>query len=488
MANLLKNVVEFVLPKKKQKAGGVSVTDTFKEDNDQTLTLPDYQSYLQDIQQTRLSDDEQDLIDSLFVNDPDCSAAVNAYLTLSDTEPMILVFNENDELDRDGIKLAHGIMRSLFEINDYTLGFQKKMSFREFKEAQGWLLLARGSVGAELVYDKAMRPSEIRIVDMATIKYKEKKNGEFKPIQKTTNSDEIDLDIPTFFVSSYRQSPTSPYTHSHFTAAINTIASRSKMINDLYRIMNYTGYPRIEVKVFEQVLLKNCPESIASDTVKRNAWINERLRELSNKLNSLQPTSPIVHTDSAELGILNEKMSGASLQIKEIIDTFNAQNQAGLKVVATVLGRGTAGVNTASTETIIFSKAADGFNRPMEDLMSRILTFALRMSGYKGRCVFRFEPVELRPALELENQKTMLQARMMTQLSYGLIPDDYFHLVVNGRLGSENSPQLSGTRFLDEPQSVDSSDPNANSSALNRELTPDNNTSSKAPDVQPDEK
>ena len=156
--------------------------------------------------------------------------------------------------------------------------------------------------------------------------------------------------------------------------------------------------------------------------------------------------------------------------------------------MATVLGRGTAGVNTASTETIIFSKSADAFNRPMEDLMSRVLTLALRIAGFEGYCEFKFEPVELRPALELENQKTMLQTRMLTQLSYGLITDDEYHLRVNGELAADGAKPLSGTNFLSGGQTVDTSDPNANRSSLNRELTPDNETSSKSNSVQPDEK
>lgn len=484
--NLASALVEFVLPKKKNKAGGLAFTDSYKPGRANTLALPEYQQYLSDIQDDRLSDDEYDLIDKLFINDPDCSAALNAYLTLSDTPYQMLVYNQEGELDKDGIKLAESIMNSLFSINDYSLGYQMKPSFREFKDEQGWMLLSRGTIGAELVYDKAMRPSSIRVVDMAYVKFTEQKNGEYKPIQKTKNgNEEIDLDIPTFFTTKYRQSPTTPYAHSFFAAAINTIASRAKIINDLYRIMNYTGYPRIEVKVMEEVLMKNCPKAYQDDESKKASWVNEQLAHITNRFVTLQPTSPIVHTDSAEVSIINEKMAGASLQVSEIIDMLNAQNQAGLKVVATVLGRGEAGVNTASTETIIFSKSADAFNRPMEDIMSRILTLALRIAGFEGYCEFRFDPVELRPALELENQKTMLQSRLLQQLNYGLITDDEFHLRVNGELAADGVPELSGTRFLDESTNeTDTTDPEADRSSLNRELAGENKTASKSNGVR----
>ena len=83
--NILSSFVEFVLPKKKTTSGGKSVTDTYQSGQTETLSLPDYQQYLNDIQDDRLSDDVFDLVDKLFVDDPDCSAAVNAYLTLSYT-------------------------------------------------------------------------------------------------------------------------------------------------------------------------------------------------------------------------------------------------------------------------------------------------------------------------------------------------------------------------------------------------------------------
>ena len=76
----------------------------------------------------------------------------------------------------------------------------------------------------------------------------------------------------------------------------------------------------------------------------------------------------------------------------------------------------------------------------------------------------------------------------MTQLSYGLITDDEFHLRVNGELAAETAKLLSGTNFLDGNDTVDTSDPTANRSPLNRELTPDNEKSSKSNSVQPDEK
>jgi hypothetical protein len=55
------------------------------------------------------------------------------------------------------------------------------------------------------------------------------------------------------------------------------------------------------------------------------------------------------------------------------------------------------------------------------------------MAGYQGRIVARFNPVELRPDLELEPQKVMKSARLKQDLSAGLITDLEYHMEMYGR-------------------------------------------------------
>lgn len=488
MASMSK-LFDFIMPKKTMKKGGVSYTDSYDPSaSGEVIDVPEYNKFLNDIQTVRTGGTSLEIMKELFQTDPDCSAAVNAYLSLSDTKPIIKAYDNNGELSRDGIKLAQSLLYQLFSITDYSLGYQRKASFREFKEQLGYMILLRGEIGVELICDDAKRPTSLRCVDMATVKFKEKKPGEFKPEQETENTtSSINLDIPTFFTARFRQDPTEVYSDSFFTSAINTIAARSTVINDLYRIMKITGFPRIKITVVEEVLKKNAPESIRDDATKMNAWVRQQLQLVSSSYAALTATSAFVHTDSIEAGVLNDKNPGASLQVSEIIQTLDAQNQAGLKVVATVLGRGQAGVNTASTETIVFAKHANAFNRPIEDVLSAALTLAARLNGFSGWVELSFSDVELRPALELENQNTMKQTRYNTMLSLGEITDDEYDLAILGRLRDKSLPQLSGTNFDAAGSSqVDTYDPTANQSPLNKELSGENDTAAKSASVQPE--
>ncbi len=82
--------------------------------------------------------------------------------------------------------------------------------------------------------------------------------GVYKPRQKVQGSTNgVMLDTPLFFIEYFRRDPTSIYSDSFFVSSITTIAARQQVINDLYRLMQITGWPRMDVKVLEEILINN---------------------------------------------------------------------------------------------------------------------------------------------------------------------------------------------------------------------------------------
>ena len=472
-------VFEFILPTKSSKAGGTSVTDTYKSGNTEVLSAPTYREHLNDIYSTRTSSDAQTLLKELFRTDPDCSAAVNAYLTTSNTDLIYTVKDSTGEYSQDGARLLQQTIDRITRRNDYTLGYQPKSSINGIRESLKYMLLLRGAVGAELIFDKMMLPSEIRNVDMYYVKWYEKKPGEFKPQQETTESGEkISLDIPTFFTSTFRQDPTSPYTYSYFVSAINVIAARQQVINDLYRIMNVTGFPRIDLTVMEETVIKNAPSNIKDKPEELKKWVTGIVQGVANSFNGVAPDQPFSHTDSIQAKMINDKNPGGSLQIEDIIATLNAQNQAGLKAVSAFLGRGNSGVNTATVEAQVFAMNAQELNEPIDYILSEVFTLALRIQGFDGIVEIKSRPVNLKPEIELEAQTVMKQSRLLEELSLGLISDEEYHLKMEGRIPLWNYPKLSGTNF--RSNKVNTADVSPNSDPLGRAITPDDDASARS--------
>lgn len=448
MASLDK--LEFILPKKKQKAGGQAATPGYNA-GDIVRPVPSYDNHRQDLFDRRQSDDSRALLNDLVRHDPDVSSAIFAFGTIAGSAEMyVIAYDPDNQVDADGIKLANAILAKLFTATDYSLGYNPKMSKKQFLDDIRFSTILRGIFGIELVYDKALEPYELRLVDMATVEWQETKFGVYKPLQEVKGiNDPVSLDIPTFFTEKFHQNPNDIYAYSTFVSSINTIAARQQVINDLYRIMQLTGYPRLDITVLESVLMQNAPPSMRNDPKQRQQFVDQQLASIRASFTSIRPDQAFVHTDAVEAGMVNDKNPGASLKIDQIIDTLDAQNQAALKTMPSVVGKGQNG-DTASAEARLFALSCDSLNKTVAAGMSEALTFACRVAGFQGRIEVRFPSIELRPTLELEPHFTMKASRLKQDLSLGIITDLEYHLQMYQRPPPNGYKELSGTGFLEQ--------------------------------------
>ena len=460
-----------------------SVTPTYNNQApDRVLTLPLYREHLDVLYDDRLAKTSQDLLQELFRNDPDVSAAVGAYLTLSDTPMTMTVFDYEGELDPQAtIDLAQ-LVRALTRPTDYTQGFQMKTNLPMLCQELRYMLLLRGGIAGELVFNKNLVPERIQQVDFKTLEFFETEPGKYKPRQKVAGQNEgVSLDFPSFFIAYHRRDPTKVYPSSDFLSVINTVAARQQVINDLYRIMQVTGFPRIAIKVIEEVLMKSAPADVRDDSGALNQWANDQLNSVSSAFATLRADQAFAHFDSVEPSVINDKKPGAEANIGGVIEVLNAQNQAALKTMATVIGRGDGSVGVASAEVRIAAMNADQLNVPIKHFFDQFLTFLIHVYGIQGFVETRFAPAELRPDLELEPQKVLRQNRMLLDLSLGNITDVEYHMANYGRLPPASSKPLQGTGFQDKGPEVDVGNvsPNANGGSLGKSLTSDGGEAAK---------
>lgn len=469
--SILNGLGDLILPKGKGTKGGKGAPPGFNP-SQAVITLPTYRDHLEDIFNTRTASDSRSLMATLANMDPDVSSAINAFLSVSGSAPLYLTaYNEANEVDPEGIKLGQTILALLTTTSDYTIGYSSKPTVNALANIHRYMILLRGSTACELVLDKKYVPFELRTVDPATLTWERPNKDKLKPIQTPAGSnEEIDLDIPTFFTTSFHQSPLDTYTYSPFVSAINTIASRQLVINELYRIMKIVGYPRVDVSVMESVLMENAPASLRTDPQKIRQYVEAELNRVRAAINNLQSSDAFVHSNAIDAKIINDKNPSAGLQIENVIEVLNAQNQAALKVMPAVVGKSDNG-QVASTEARLFALNADALNRSVADIFSKALTLAARLTGYAGRVVAYFPPVELRPELELEPQLTMRSSRLKEDLSLGLITDGEYHMKMYGRPQPDGVEDLSGTGFEHSKIRIDAEGVTPNSDPLGRSLS-----------------
>lgn len=484
MASVIGSLADLLGLNKKQtkpKKGVVAVLPTYDPNADGgKIAVPSFNQHTQDIFETRAANDSRTLMNEMFVHDSDLSAAVNGYLTLADTDLMVWVVDPSTgNIDRELTMQLQAMILALTEPFDYSKGFQLKPDLRTTTEEMRYMALLRGGIGTELVFDKNLVPERLENVDLATVQWTEKNPGEYKPYQLDKNNREISLDIPTFWTAFHRRDPTKIYQAGNFVAAINSIAARQLVINELYSIMRMTGYGRITVSVAEEIILKNAPVQLRTDPVRLKAYLNERLQSIGQSLQGLKSGAPFIHWDSVKPDVLNDKNPGAALDIRPVIEVLNQQQQAALKTMPTVLGRGQNG-QVAGAEARFAAMCADQLNKPVAMNLRRAFQFMLNVYGVAGIVHCEYAPAELRPDLELEPQRVMKSARLKDDLSLGLITDQEYHMKMYGRPAPAEAPELSGTGFMNTGPQADVSAISPNDDPLGQSITPQNAKSARS--------
>src|SRR5690606_14818653 len=157
----------------------------------------------------------------LAMYDPDVSAAFAAYMTLSNTAMRYVAKTIEGEIDTAANTMLAQLMTTLTNPTDYSVGFTMPRSLRTRNSDLRYMLMLRGSIALEMVLDQKFGLVDVRNIDTNSLEWYEKKPGVVTPVQKV-DSDEKDLNIPTFFYASHRKDPTSPYSKSMFISVINT--------------------------------------------------------------------------------------------------------------------------------------------------------------------------------------------------------------------------------------------------------------------------
>lgn len=191
------NLVQILMPKGKGKRGGVALTPRFNPQQP-VMSAPQYNQHLVDLFSARTSGSSTTLLNDLVNHDPDVSSAIHSYLTIgASSTPIVFAYDANNQLDPKGIELANQILTALTDTFDYTQGFSRKPTLNGLANNLRHMGLLRGALAVELVLDKQYVPSELRLVDSASVQWKQPKAGVFEPYQKAvgTGSD-IDLNIP----------------------------------------------------------------------------------------------------------------------------------------------------------------------------------------------------------------------------------------------------------------------------------------------------
>lgn len=431
------------------------------------IPLPDAAPFYfnTDISSIRSLSDAYSAMRALVKVSGDVSMAVTSYIRLANTDIKFKVYDASHQLSDNGTMVLKSFLASLQYLNDYTYGYDDRIPMVGLSEISLFEIMVTGACSMELVLDKARMPFRLQPVSPSKLKWRigavDTGNGvnhKIIPWQQLQGQTVI-LDVPTFFSARLDQDVTLTYPKPPLESALNAAVFSAEVMQDIRRAVRRSGHSRLLVTLNTEQLVKAAPLDVRGDSSKMQEWMESVRLSLEQQIAGLNPESGLVVFDTVQAAYLNSEI-GSSADYSPFMDVVDGQTATALRTPPSILGKRMGGSqNISSAESLLFIKHVEGIRKPVESMLSRALTLAIRLLGFEGYVTATYDPVNLRPPDELEAFKQMKQARVLELLSLGFLTDQEAAEELGTGMRAPGAPPLSGTMFYG--QSAASMDPAA---------------------------
>ena len=407
------------------------------------------------------------------------SSAIFSIVEIAHTTHKIKAYNTSDhKTSPEGIATAQAILAAINSLHDYSEGYADKRTLSSIIETSLLETAVSGACCMELVLGKERLPDRINVIAYDTLKYISRGDGTKYPAQSSFTGEDIPLDYPTVFISELHKCANAAYVRPMYEPALLDAFHYEDFIGDMRRVVRRSGGSRLVASLIAEKVKAAAAPEIQNDPKKLLEWMERHRVEVEDVLKNLDPDDAIVTYDVVETELL--KADGEKSDYVPLMNAISGNLATSLKASPSILGLRINGSQSLSnTESLVYLKVAKSIQKPVADVMSRLLTLGCRLYGHDVYVQFEFDPINLRPEDELEAFRTMRMDNLLKLLSYGFISDEQFAVELGTGERPAGAPNLSGTLFLDAAAgTVNASSVSPNSDPQGRALQPD--TPSKA--------
>jgi hypothetical protein len=299
-------------------------------------------------------------------------------------------------------------------------------------------------MGIEVVLGATRIPAYFKSIPARLISWADSSPNAY-PVYKGPKKD-IHLNFPTIHYSATLQDGESAYADSPLQAAIQACLWDADFADSLRRAATKNLLQRMKITINSERYLKTLPITVAEDKDELKKHMDATVSALESQLAALSPDDSLVIFDILDADTIADANRSEDRTISVLRSLIDGRIVAGAKILPAIIGRGESS-SAASTESLLFLKAVAASQLELNILLSRALTFCVRLMGYDAYVQFELEEVNLRPSLELETFKAVRQSSKLEQLSLGMITDVKACIDVTGALPPQGYKPLSGTMF-----------------------------------------
>jgi len=390
------------------------------------------------------------LINILIDSNPDVSQALYSFLRMCNSGFIVEVFGNNGKPFKQGQKVIDEWIRRC-DLQQTNKGFKEDRSMNSFVNKVHLSFFTKGAGASEVVLNDKLEPSYLQPVDPHSIWFKRgEQEQELIPWQLQAYAD-IEarkkgewegnykkIDIPSFFYQPLDARLDDAYGVSPILPVLQVVFFQIQVYQDLQAVVHKAGFPRIEITLMEEILIKNAPPQIKNNAKALTEWLNARKTEIETQYKNINPDDAAIHFDSVKLQYMGGSQQGlSSYDARALIEVIDAQVIAALKSLSTLMGRYRGRTETyASAEVQLYIKGVEAIQKVSGLVMGRMLTFCLNMFGHQGYVNFKYLPIELRSKTELAQWDAIRIKNHITFVALGFESFDQACIELTGHVPS----------------------------------------------------
>jgi len=206
------------------------------------------------------------------------------------------------------------------------------------------------------------------------------------------------------------------------------------MLHDLRRVVANQGYPRHDLEILLEELIKGMPLDVQADPEAASTWIDEAIQKIVATYEQLQPDSTFIHTNVIKINrpmgaVSTDSMTG----FDELIKALERFVTRALKTMPLLMG-----INDTTTETHairqweIHVQGIKSIQHLLETTLERYFTMILRANGSQAVVRFRFAELRASEELRYAQTDTLVIKNAMTKRDQGWISQDEAAVEVTG--------------------------------------------------------
>lgn len=420
--------------------------------------------------------DANEMLRALAADDGMFSSAVYSIVQVANSGYKLIAFDaDTGSVSEEGTQFAYQLIQRMDTLYDYTKGYNDKTPIPALIETLLREAALGGGVAQELVLDESLTPSRLVPFAYSSIKWKSDGRGGRFPSQKGSGGRDVDLNIPTVFVAESHKEADKSYAYSMFRSGLRQSLMYQEFLEDTRRGVRKTGHSRLVAKLIAEKVAAAAPPEYKNNPEKMQAFFSQAKASVEDALRGIEPEDAVVAFDSVEFSV--EDIGGSKSDYAPLLKVLGNVSGSALKTPSSISGlRSDGSQSLSNAETLTYLKVAKSLCNPVEQVMSRALTLAVRLMGANVTVKFVMKGIDLRPETELEAFKSSRQNRVFNLLSLGMISDTYamFELDLPP---NPDSKKLSGTGFYESSKSSAEPSPDRKD-AMGKDLNPGTPTKS----------